>query len=183
MNGTHKILYFSSADNDAISYPLERLLSIDMGEANAQQTANASMNFNFRSSLPLTNRVAQKQAIPARTCTVVETRDEPAGTDVANDNVDSAFSMAAVGAIAAAPVEEKWDRIEIKIPKDSVVNHKTVIEATIDAINGHPHITGFINVADDVKGKYCWNRAMPNGAHMTDVSLSGVAVTIDRADA
>tara|TARA_R100001082_G_C4316666_1_gene139230 strand:+ start:216 stop:764 length:549 start_codon:yes stop_codon:yes gene_type:complete len=182
MNGTHKFLYFCSANNDSITYPLERLLSIDMGEAHTA-AANATMNFNFRASLPLTNRVAAQQAIPARVCTVVEAQDEPANPDAANDNVDSAFSMAQVAAIAAPTPEEKWDRVEIKIPKDALVSHKTVIEATIDAINGHPHVTGFINIADDVKAKYCWNRAMPNGAHMTDASLSGVAVTIDRSDA
>ena len=181
MNGTHKYLYFCNENNDSITYPLERLLSIDMGEANSQQTANASMNFNFRSSLPLTNRIAEKQAIPGRVAVKIEADD--VGPDVADDTKDATFSMAAVPAIAAVTPEEKWDRIELKIPKSTVVNHKTVIEATIDAINGHPHITGFINIADDVKGKYCWNRAMPNGAHMTDVGLSGVAVLIDRADA
>jgi len=180
MNGTHKYLYFSSANDDAITYPLERLLSIDMGEVHSG-AANASMNFNFRSSLPLTNRIAAKQAIPARVFHLVE--DDDTGPDVANDTVDSAFTMAAVNAIAAVTPEEKWDRIEIKIPKASVIDHKLVIEATIDAINGHPHITGFINIADDVKGKYCWNRAMPTGAHMSDMAFNLAAVVIDRADA
>ena len=178
MNGTHKYLYFCSANNDSITYPLERLLSIDMGEVHSG-ASNASMNFNFRSSLPLTNRVAQQQAWGA--WTAVEVGSQDAATP--DDNITGYSTKAQTAAITAPTPEEKWDRIEIKIPKDSVVNHKTVIEATIDAINGHPHITGFINIADDVKGKYCWNRAMPNGAHMADMAFNLAAVVIDRADA
>ena len=121
-----KFLFFNDGDNDATTYPLSNMLSLT-------HESDTTLEFRFKSSKPLSSRVANTFASKAYTIS------SSGGDAVAIAAAQTAVVTA--GAIA-------FDKVVLTITAGTLA--KGVMQTLVSHLNSGPNSDGFITICDDV---------------------------------